>query len=145
MNIIYVAGFFDGEGCVSFAKNRSGIFPRINVVNTNFEILKSFQKKFGGDIIPLSYRKSNWKQAWSWRLCWTKAVDFLDRLSPYLRIKIEQAETVFAWQAIRPGCGGGKWDKESMELLKARMKFLNHRGLHNEIDPILKELTEEYK
>jgi len=139
MNLQYAAGFFDGEGCVNFSRVRTSIFPRILVVNTNLEVLQEFQKKFGGDISKLSRAKNSWKVAYQWRLSWATAVDFLEKIYPYLKIKTQQVETVFAWDAVRPGMGN-RWDKETTDLLVERLHFLNKKGTHSDIDPIEKEL-----
>lgn len=145
MNLAYVAGFFDGEGCVGFARCRSTIFPRILVTNTNRDVLEELQANFGGDIKPLSLRKEAWKQGYSWRLSWSKAVDFLERIHPYLRLKSRQAETVFAWDAIRVG-RGNRCAVEMAEyhnacdLLISRMRWLNQKGIIQGADPIEAEL-----
>jgi len=141
MNLAYIAGFFDGEGCVNFTKCRTSIYPRVLVVNTNREILEELRDRFGGDISPLSRREDGWKQGWSWRLSWSKAVDFLDKIEPWLVLKSKQAQTVFAWDAIRIGRGRKpENDKEdhakAVDLLVKRMHWLNKRGDKDPIDPI---------
>jgi len=143
VNLSYVAGFVDGEGCIGFAKCRSSIYPRVFVTNTNKEILEEFQDQFGGDINQLSMRKDGWKQGWSWRLSWSKAVDFLDAISPWLRIKADQVDTVFAWDAIRLGRGKTtelkrKEYEDCCSLLVERMHWLNSKGRSDGPDPIEK-------
>lgn len=135
MNRQYAAGFVDGEGCINFAKTRLSIYPRVLVTNTNLQILQDFQKKWGGDINALSLRKENWKQGYSWRISWAKAVDFLSDIEPYLKIKKYQAHAVFAWDAIRPG-RGGKVDKDSLEFLVSYVHWLNKKGINNEKNPL---------
>lgn len=114
------------------------------VVNTNKDVLLYLQSHFGGDISPLSHKKDGWRQGWSWRLSWTKAVDFLDVIYPYLRIKAQQADVAFAWNATRLGRGGksSREHVEAMEFLIKELTFLNKKGIHNEQDP-LDLLTEE--
>jgi hypothetical protein len=135
MNRQYAAGFVDGEGCIGFAKTRSSIFPRIIVTNTNLEILNEFKEKWGGDIKPLSLRKKNWKQGYYWRVSWSKAVDFLSDIEPYLKIKKMQAHAVFAWNEVRPG-RGGKTDKDSFDFLVSYVHWLNKKGVNNEKNPL---------
>ncbi len=135
MNLQYAAGFVDGEGCINFAKTRSSIYPRVLVTNTNIEILKDFQKKWGGDIKQNFCKKDNWKPAYSWRISWTKAINFLSDIEPYLKIKKLQAHAVFAWAEIRPG-RGGKPDKESFDFLVSYVHWLNKRGINNEENPL---------
>ena len=146
MNTAYIAGFFDGEGCVNFARCRTTFFPRVLITNTNIDVLKKIQNKFGGDIKPLSYKKENWKQGYSLRISWSKAIDFLSEIYPYLFLKADQAETVFAWDAIRLGSGTKTLKekqeyKDSCDLLYRRMKWLNQKGNKDTIDPIDEELA----
>jgi hypothetical protein len=146
MNRAYVAGFFDGEGCVGFSRARRSVFPRILVTNTNRAILEELRTSFGGDIKPLALRRKNWKQGWSWRLSWSAAVSFLAEIKPWLQLKNAQAETVFAWDAIRLGRGRvtsaarEEYD-DTCALLINRMRWLNRKGPHNDPDPIDAVLT----
>lgn len=145
MNRQYAAGFVDGEGCINFAKTKSNIFPRVLVTNTNIEILNEFKNKWGGDIKQLSLRKDNWKQGYSWRICWSKAVEFLSDIEPYLKIKKHQAHAVFAWNEIRPG-KGRKADKECLDFLVSYVHWLNKKGINNEknpLDVVLESINEE--
>lgn len=135
MNLQYAAGFVDGEGCIGFAKTRKSIYPRILVTNTNIDILQEFKDKWGGDINPLSLKKDNWKQGYSWRISWSKAVDFLSDIEPYLKIKKAQSHAVFAWDEIRPG-KGGKADKDSFDFLVSYVHWLNKKGINNEKNPL---------
>ncbi len=137
MTLSYIAGFFDGEGCIGFARCRTSLHPRVLVTNTNIEILEELKNRFGGDIKPLSLRKENWKQGFSLRLTWLNAMKFLTKIYPFLILKRRQAETVFAWDAIRPGRGSDP-DFETMQLLADQMRWLNKKGLHSEVEPILK-------
>ena len=141
MNLAYVAGLFDGEGCVRFGRVRTSTFPVVMLTNTNIDVLYALQKAFGGDVRALSKRKQGWKQGWYWRISWSRAVDFLDRIFPWLRIKSNQASTVFAWDAIRLGSGTAtkanrqEYD-DSVRLLVDRMRWLNKKGEHDTPDPV---------
>lgn len=139
MNLAYVAGIFDGEGCVHFARNRkTAVYPCVFVVNTDRDLLESFVEQFGGDLNPLALRKEGWEPGWEWRLSWSKAVAFLDAIHPWLKVKTLQAETVFAWDAIRPGSGKNHtWDQDAQNLLTRRLTWLNKKGPVMEDDPIL--------
>lgn len=143
MNLAYVAGIFDGEGSVRFAQARGTVFPVVYVTNTSRDLLLALQEKFGGDIQPLSARKHNWKQGFSWRISWSRAVRFLEQISKYLIIKQRHAHTIFAWDAIRPGSGAGHIDVDALDLLVARMKWLNKKGPINGVDPIDQCLSDQ--
>lgn len=143
MNLAYVAGLMDGEGSIGFTRSRSAMVPRVSITNTNLDLLDSLKSAFGGYITPLTGRKSGWKQAYAWVINNSKAVDFVARLEPWLRIKHEQVWLLFAWDAIRPG-SGKQWSAEALEtldMLNAQSKWLNHRGEgRTEISPIDAEL-----
>ena len=127
----YAAGFFDGEGCVNCASTRNNTYVRILIVNTNFEVLKTFQNTWGGDI-NLNYKaKSHWKQAYTWRLQPKAATDFLNEILPFLIIKNQQAEAAIAFNNLRPG-QGNKWSNEAKfkanEFI-AKIKQCNKKGV----------------
>jgi len=138
----YVAGFIDGEGCIGFGRTRKTIFPRVLVVNTNRQILEQLQRQFAGDIYPIAHRKSGWKSSWSWRISWTQAVNFLDDLWPFLRIKRDQALVVFAWDENRPRKFGNVRDPQAEQFLVDQMHWLNKRGPNNDPSPLQLELQE---
>ena len=134
MELAYLAGFFDGEGCVNFTRSRNTIYPRVLIVNTNLEVLEEIQAEWGGDIHKAS-RQAGWKQSYQLRISWSKAVALLEAIQPFLRLKHRQAETVFAWDACREG-RGKRFDPETLELLVSQMRWLNRKGSHSEPEPI---------
>jgi hypothetical protein len=141
MTLAYIAGFFDGEGCVGFVRARSAIYARVLVTNTDRAVLEKLQQQFGGDIRQLALRRSGWKTGWYWRLSWSRAVAFLDAIYPWLRVKRAQAQTIFAWDAIRVGRGKqSAADRaaylDAVELLRVRMHWLNKKGGSEQPDPI---------
>jgi len=94
-DIIWLAGFFDGEGCINITKFRQYICPRIMVSNTNKKVLEFIQENYGGDIRENSTNKKNhpnWKSGYTYRLQHTKAVKFIKDIFPYLKVKKEQAK-----------------------------------------------------
>src|SRR5712691_13184739 len=135
MHLAYAAGVFDGEGCVNFSRVRHGYSIRVFIANTDRNLLEAFRTKFGGDIGPLSLRRPGWKQGWQWRISWSRAIDFLDAISPWLRVKRQQAQVAFAWDAIRGGRGRPA-DTETMSLLRDQLKWLNRKGDAIAIDPV---------
>lgn len=139
LSLPYVAGILDGEGCVGFSRTRKSIYPRVFIVNTYLPLLEKLKEQFGGDINPLSLRKENWKQGWAWRSSWSKSVKFLEDIYPYIFIKKNQIDCVIAWSHIRPG-RGKKINKETMDFLINEMRWLNKKGINNEIEPLAMEL-----
>lgn len=140
-DLAYIAGLFDGEGHIGFGAIRSGLFIRVLVVNTDRKILEYLQECFGGDIHALT-RKDGWKQAWQWRLCWSRAIEFVTLIQPWLRIKKPQANIALCWDYHRPGTGGwrnGNDNREVNEYLRECITYLNKRGEHDLEDPIKRE------
>jgi len=87
-DIVWAAGFFDGEGCVTWAYNRSG--PK------EYRCLQvtAVQKKLG----PLNFLRERWggsvggkTRAGYWRACGFRAAAFLKQVLPYLQVKAEAA------------------------------------------------------
>ena len=126
MNLAYVAGFVDGEGCINFARSRKQTFPRLLVVNTNRAILGKLKDRFGGDIQPQA-KHNGWKQAYQWRISNGKCVECLKNISPWIEIKKPQLALVLAWDAARPG-KGNRQDQELMALLSDKLHGLNSYG-----------------
>ena len=132
MRLAYVAGIFDGEGCVNFGRTRRTSFIRASIVNTYLPLLEALKARFGGDIAPRR-RRGGWKRSYEWRIQWTRAVDFLDAISPWLIVKGRQAAVAFAWNAIRRGrgwhrAGPGRDHGDAVELLRAQLRWLNNKG-----------------
>ena len=143
MNLAYVAGLMDGEGSIGFTRSRSAMVPRVSITNTDIELLEDLKNAFGGHIQKLTRGKENWKTAYAWVLNNSKAVDFIEKIEPWLRVKKEQAWLLYAWDAIRPGYGR-VWDAEKhdvLSMINAQSKWLNYRGVGRaEISPIDAEL-----
>ena len=144
MNLAYVAGLVDGEGCIGFTQCRGQLIPRIDIANTNQDLLLMLQEKFGGCIRQNKRAKDNWKIGYHWVVTSKLAMDFLDKVGKYLILKTNQMYCLFAYEAIRPG-KGRDWSPdgiEAKELLKAQMHWLNKKGVHSEIEPIVIVLKE---
>lgn len=143
MNLAYVAGLMDGEGSIGFTRSRSAMIPRVSITNTDVDLLENLKAVFGGHIQKLSRVNDKWKPAFAWVLNNSKAVDFVEKIEPWLRVKKEQVWLLYAWDAIRPGYGR-VWDDEkrdALSLINAQSKWLNHRGVGRaEISPIDAEM-----
>ena len=101
--IEYLAGFFDGEGCVSIARiRRSRINPNHNdvynvalsVSQVDQEILECYQRRWGGPIYSQAPSRNITakRQLYVWKPSTTSIKRFLEEVIPYLRVKREQAE-----------------------------------------------------
>ena len=98
----YLAGFFDGEGCVSIIRSmpwqhvERGWPPtyvlRVSVAGTRREIHDEFQLRFGGGVYSHPPRSLKHSQQWDWVVMCGKARDFLTAIRPLLIIKRYDAD-----------------------------------------------------
>lgn len=98
VDLAYVAGIIDGEGCISLNfqnKNNSVFAIRVQVGNTNEWLLQWLKFAFGGRTVLVNDKRMEirgWKPLYRWYLRNAEALDFLKLIYPYLRIKRTQAE-----------------------------------------------------
>ncbi len=89
----YIAGFFDGEGCVGFTITGQAkmLAVRVSIVNTNLEFLKVIQSQYGGKIYSKDFiNKPTWKTFNN--LVWANyhAIEFLIKIERFIFIKQAQ-------------------------------------------------------
>lgn len=92
--IAYIAGFFDGEGCIRIkqaSQKGNSYYVIAHITNTNHSILTEIEYLFGGKVRKQE-RGVN-KTVYNWSLSSSEAVDFIKTLSPFLKEKLEQAKT----------------------------------------------------
>ena len=104
-DLIYFAGFFDGEGCVSIARqkktwgNKDQTYfhrLRINVAQKDPSVLKQLY-----DIVGGTMHCSN--GVWKWYADDAAAVQFLETITPFLRVKKLQAELALEFSKTKQG------------------------------------------
>ena len=108
LNLIYFAGFIDGEGCIStfsfkaYGKRahntRSRQLISLSATNVNRQVLDDLQSTFGGYVCLHSFPIGNRKECWRWYIRSKKASEAIKALLPYLRIKRKQAELCLEYQ-----------------------------------------------
>lgn len=105
--IIYAAGFFDGEGSVTLAKPNSSypnyVLLRVDIGQTSKPVLDWFQEVWGGAI---HYRNANRgrsvKENWQWYISGVRAQVFLIDVLPYLKVKQDSVTIKLATWLERP-------------------------------------------
>lgn len=107
--LAYLAGLFDGEGCIGLYNTRTKKDSR----NVNYQLImrvtqksplavELFMELFGGQIYAYKDVGPNKPGPYfSWRVTDKKAVAALVQLQPYLREKLEQCKTALAFQELR--------------------------------------------
>ena len=107
-DLIYFAGFFDGEGCISIARQKKKwgnpdqpYFHRlrINLAQKDPSVLKQVY-----DIVGGSLHCSN--GVWKWYADDASAVEFLKSITPFLRIKQKQALLALEFAETKKGGHG---------------------------------------
>lgn len=139
IDLKYLAGFIDGEGCITIDKlvrknktdNKKCFKLSMSVTNTYIKIIEEIHKQFGGYLIKLqapkgckTYKKIIWEQS--------HAVKMVQKLLPYLKIKRKQAKLLIAYWNYRqkPHCNKRteSYYRNELKFIN-RMRKLNHRGL----------------
>ena len=121
MDISYVAGFFDGEGCIILAKpcgSSRGYSLRVSITQKHKETLVEIQKMFNGKIYPHSRKKG--EGYWSWEAVRKEvAYNFLKTILPYLQLKRKQAQVGLMFLEFNHN-----WHREERELCWKVLKIL---------------------
>lgn len=103
----YVAGLFDGEGCVVLARcdtpaHAKALSPRfwlnISISNTHHGIIEWLHDTFGGWVGEKQPKNPRCAISWHWHISANRACQILQDLLPYLRIKNVEAEIAIAFQ-----------------------------------------------
>ena len=118
---MYIAGFFDGEGCISLSGNALSV--TLTQKARNRHILDWVQETTGVGSL-LVHKASG---CVNWRICSQQAVQFLEQIYPYLKIKDEQAKLALEFQSRITG-RGSKAPIEWKQPYVDRMRFLNRKG-----------------
>ena len=85
----YVAGLFDGEGCVSFYKAKDYYNPILTIAISDRRVLDECAARWGGTVHAYPQRGAG-KTMYHWRMFGKKAVGFADDILPFLIVKREE-------------------------------------------------------
>ncbi len=133
-DLLWFAGFFDGEGCVSLQRRKDGAGWHLSLLvpNTARSIIAGLPALFGGsvfDIISLPHQSQAQKR---WRASGRQAGLILRAILPYLRVKHRQAQLGIEFQdRIDLASNNGHRpvsdeDREWRDAAFLRMQWLNH-------------------
>lgn len=138
----YVAGLIDGEGCIGVAEAHSGrkgyFAARVDIGMTTKAraLLEMMKAQYGGTVSVHRAKTERWEAAERWTVMGSAAAEFLRRVSPFLRLKSEQAQIALKVEEIRAGLpmtptGRARWTDEARArcaALKTRIHELNRKG-----------------
>lgn len=133
---VYIAAFIDGEGTITINKsNKNNFRPRVNIANTDKDILIWIKKTVGkGFISTRNWDNPKWNTGYTWTLDGHLPVkNFLCQIFQFLKIKNKQAIMCLGF----PNKESGYYKKCEIEnekiiyvqdLICKRMKEQNKRG-----------------
>ena len=101
-DVAYIAGFFDGEGCVRIKRANQGgnsYYITATITNSNKAILEYIKDIFGGKVRQAE-KKAN-KIIYHYELSSAEAVDMLKTLMGFLREKRPQAELAVDFHNVK--------------------------------------------
>lgn len=108
----YLAGLFDGEGCISWNQGRAVA----SFANNNRRLCELFKERFGGTVHPSSFHCFEWK-------AYGKSVEDIEvALGPFLKNKSFSSEPLQSWQEAWRLCARVSW-------LKAHGKLVTRQGM----------------
>jgi len=102
----YLAGLFDGEGCICVVKHKShrGKTPAYQLHCTvgmcNHYAPSLFHDTFGGHLSHYNHKLTQ-KAYWYWGIASQAALSFLRAISPYFRLKAQEAEIAIEFQEFK--------------------------------------------
>lgn len=116
--IIWAAGFFDGEGCISIVRAGKGMRYYLQVAAAQADIrpLKILQALFGGRLKPHS--KSTKRPVFYWTTTCQQGATAIREMEPFLVVKREQAICALQFQdTIKLGKRATEELRETRETL----------------------------
>lgn len=101
ISVEYLAGFFDGEGCVTRTKGQW----EVNCTQTEkngTEALVEMQRRWGGSLYVTQPRKENHSPAWRWKVRGIEAAIALTDMYMFLTVKLPRAQEALESMASKP-------------------------------------------
>jgi len=117
----WMAGFFDGEGCILVHRTGRSVAGTlvITINNTHPKALRSFARAFGGRA-----HRNQWqdprkiKDMWRWSVSGIRAIRALEIMMPYLLVKKPEARVALRFFN----------KKLSFESADSRLRFLKRKA-----------------
>jgi len=99
IEIGYLSGFFDGEGYVGINKGKRDSYSlSVTITNTNFNMLKLYETKFGGKIRRVQKDEEHYKEKYHWDITNFNALPFLKYIQNFTIVKSSQIQTAIEFQ-----------------------------------------------
>lgn len=101
LTLDYIAGLFDGEGCLNLSASGKSYNVSVTITNTSLPVLLKLKDQLGGSVSTLPRYREHWRPAYVWELSSTPAEGLVRQLLPLLQIKREEAEAWLAFKELR--------------------------------------------
>ena len=123
----WLAGFFDGEGCVSCVRHRGMPSLSVNITQCDQSILTLIGMKYGSGRAPLAKprRGARHSQGFVLQFCGKSALPFLEAIAPHVILKRKQVEFGIEMAKLHMKAGG------------------NRRNAKGKMDPAIRARREE--
>jgi hypothetical protein len=130
----YLAGYFDGEGCITVLKTNQGAYPqlRVFIVSSDKGVLELFSKAFSQVIYEVTKTHLGngrlKRRIYRWSVSGSRAIPILRALEPHLISKRDQARAVLSvdWETTLRGKSRDEemikkrwWVKQEITRLKS--------------------------
>ena len=139
VSIQYIAGLFDGEGCITIAQTGRGFRAhqvRCTIGIAHEGIIKAIVKMYGGYIKERKPKQDGYHTLWYWEVNSDSAIRFIRSVLPYLVVKRSQADMALEFHH---DCV----DPKSPKVKLLRKLRGGHTGRRLTTDEI--EIREEYR
>lgn len=124
----YLAGFFDGEGCIDCqrmypgtGRSRFYVRPRVRVAQANSGrvVLEELQRQFGGNITNRKAINERQQASASWEFLDKQGIiTMLTSMLPHLILKREQAKLAIWWLENASGRQGRNGEQPKLEAAR---------------------------
>jgi intein/homing endonuclease len=99
-DIAYIAGLFDGEGCLSVTEviwsKRAVRRWQFSITNTDEKVIR-WLNNFGGYVVARDRKVGVWKRCFDWHVARRQdLVTILEALLPFVRIKSDRVQKALA-------------------------------------------------
>jgi len=89
----YVAGFVDGEGCITASIRKGYVYGLLELCSTDFDVVDWLVATTGvGSVRKISARRKNAKPQRMWRVSLCSVGSLLKQVIPHMRVRKGQAE-----------------------------------------------------
>ena len=143
----YLAGIFDGEGCVSATITKPSLAASVTVTvgMTDEGPVREFQKRFGGSVNTHLPKGGNYKLVYTWSLVGSSAIEALEFISKNCILKNKAAKFGLELAKLNRDTNSRRLSREDKEerlaLVLAVRAAVNYKPLSQEtIDAYLNKV-----